>query len=77
MSSWRACSTVIALVCVGILGCSKDGGKTAAAPVKLSPAQRDSVTANSRSPGAGALKRTLSVADSAAARVVRENETSK
>jgi hypothetical protein len=73
---WGAVVSIL-VVCAAILGCSDRSQTGSTPPTKLTAAQRDSVTANSRLPGAGALKGALGAADSAAARAARANEAAK
>jgi hypothetical protein len=73
------CGSVLAVfvACALLIGCGDAQKNAATPPAKLTASQRDSVTAASRLPGAGAMKRALGVADSAAASAARVNEASK
>lgn len=69
--------TVLCVVLLGLAGCGNQTDQHQAQPAKLTTSQRDSVTAASRLPGAGAVKGALVDADSAAARAARANAASK
>jgi hypothetical protein len=73
---WRT-AVVIMLASVALAGCGDAKQKASPAPAKLTASQRDSVTAASRLPGAGAMKQALVDADSAAARAARVNAAAK
>ena len=60
-----------------LIGCGDRNKSSDATPAKLTTSQRDSVTAASRLPGAGAVKQALGIADSAAVRAARLNESTK
>ncbi len=67
----------IFLACLTQPGCDTDRKGDVVPPARLTSAQRDSVTASSRLPGAGALKQALGAADSAAARAARADAEAK
>ncbi len=57
------------VLAIALAGCSKK--EPADAKVELTQREKDSIFANSLIPGAKAVKRTMTVADSAAARQAR------
>ena len=61
-------------VLVALLGCGGEQEEDRAPASKLTQAQRDSVLAESRLPGAGVVARALEAADSAEARADRLDE---
>ena len=67
----------IIVACSTQPGCDTRRQDDVVPPARLTPAQRDSVTASSRLPGAGVLKQALGAADSAAARAARADEEAK
>lgn len=72
MRHWRYfAGAAVGLAVVLAVGCGGGEQSSPEAPAKLSRAQRDSVTAASRLPGAGGVRQALADADSAAARAAR------
>lgn len=56
-----------------LAACSSDNSSQASSRDTLTQRQKDSIVANSRLPGAGAVKRAMTNADSTSARVQRAN----
>ena len=75
---WRAAAVALRVVAFGVLvallGCSGKEEEDRAPASTLTQAQRDSVLAESRIPGAGVVGRALETADSAQARADRLDE---
>ncbi|HEX6790481.1 MAG TPA: hypothetical protein VF247_04145 [Candidatus Krumholzibacteria bacterium] len=66
----------VALMCALATGaCSKGSQTTAKKP--MTTAERDSAIGESKLPGAGVVKKSLAVSDSANARAERENEAAQ
>lgn len=72
MSDRRAGLLAGLLVCA-LAGCGGGGAAETAARDSLSRRERDSILGASKLPGAPAVRRTLEVSDSAAARAARIN----
>jgi hypothetical protein len=63
----------ISVLLLLVIGCGSDNSKQASTRDTLTQRQKDSIVANSRLPGAGAVKRAMTNADSTSAGIRRAN----
>ena len=74
--SKRAIALAGAVLTLALVGCGKDDESAETKPV-LTQREKDSILANSTIPGARAVKKSMTVADSATARQQRMLDTSQ